>query len=820
MSVVLAGESSGIVLLTEPFSGGGGGVSSVTGSGNIASSGGATPNITFTGTLPVANGGTGVTASSGASSVVLRDANGNITTNATFNGFTNVAASGTTITLTAASTPVYNVTGSGGQVIQLPNATTLPSGTIFSFNNNQSSGAITVNNASATLVVSVPSGGYVTVVLLSNATSAGSWDRHDQTPSNTSWSTNTLDYPGSITSATWNGTAVAVNRGGTGQTTTTAAINALLPTQATNSGKYLTTDGTNTSWATVSGGGSPGGSTTQVQFNNAGAFGGSANFTWDGTNAQLGATGALRFADTDSSNYVAFKAPSVIGSNVNWTLPATDGTAGQVLSTNGSGVLSWVTVTITPTSPTNNTLPVVSGTPTVGQTLSSTSGTWNGYPAPTFAYQWVRGAATNISGATSSSYTLVDADYNNTVKCTVTATNSAGSASATSAATATVAGSVPGAPTIGTATAGNTQASVAFTAPASTGGPAITSYTATSSPGGFTASGASSPLTVTGLTNGTSYTFTVTATNSIGTGPASTASNAVVPNNAPTVEYLIVAGGGGGGTGNSGGGGGNTSGGGGGGAGGLLSGSVTVAFGTPYTITVGSFGSGATTSGAGSVGGNGANSSFTAVGTSAVGGGGGGGTSGAVYAAGNGGSGGGASNYNNTFTSGGTQTVGQGNAGGSILAGTNSPNFPSAGGGGSGGAGGSTNNGTNGGNGGSATASSITGTSVFYAGGGGGSTYASGTPGNGGNSVGGNGGIGGSSNGGAGTANSGSGGGGSCNNASIQNNGGNGGSGVVIIAYPDTFPAPTAISGLTYNQPTRSGYRVYRFTAGTGTITW
>jgi hypothetical protein len=50
--------------------------------------------------------------------------------------------------------------------------------------------------------------------------------------------------------------------------------------------------------------------------------------------------------------------------------------------------------------------------------------------------------------------------------------------------------------------------------------------------------------------------------------------------------------------------------------------------------------------------------------------------------------------------------------------------------------------------------------------------------------------------------------------------GGIGGSGVVIIAYPDTFPALTSISaGLTYNQPTRAGYRVYRFTAGTGTVT-
>jgi hypothetical protein len=159
-------------------------------------------------------------------------------------------------------------------------------------------------------------------------------------------------------SHTLSGTIDVVN-GGTGQTTTTAAINALLPTQATNSGKYLTTDGTNTSWATVSGGGSPGGAPTQVQFNNAGAFGGSANFTWDGTNAQLGATGALRFADSDSSNYVALKSPATVSSNVTWTLPATDGTIGQVLSTNGSGILSWVSTS--PSAPTSVEYLVIAG---------------------------------------------------------------------------------------------------------------------------------------------------------------------------------------------------------------------------------------------------------------------------------------------------------------------------------------------------------------------------------------------------------------------------------------------------------------------------
>ena len=63
--------------------------------------------------------------------------------------------------------------------------------------------------------------------------------------------------------------------------------------------------------------------------------------------AQLQAQGDLRFADSDSSNWVAFQAPATIASNITWTLPATDGSSGQLFSTNGSGTISWATAGVT-----------------------------------------------------------------------------------------------------------------------------------------------------------------------------------------------------------------------------------------------------------------------------------------------------------------------------------------------------------------------------------------------------------------------------------------------------------------------------------------
>jgi predicted RNA-binding protein with TRAM domain len=133
---------------------------------------------------------------------------------------------------------------------------------------------------------------------------------------------------------------------------------------------------------------------------------------------------------------------------------------------------------------------------------------------------------------------------------TVKAVNAIGSSAASNEAWAIPAATVPGAPTHVVATAGDVSATVTWSAPSDPGGSNITSYTVTAadstlaSRGGQTCIWTTGALTctVTGLTNGDSYTFTVTATNSLGTSAASPASNAVVPVvTAPSAPTNIVA---------------------------------------------------------------------------------------------------------------------------------------------------------------------------------------------------------------------------------------------------------------------------------------
>jgi Putative Ig domain len=325
------------------------------------------------------------------------------------------------------------------------------------------------------------------------------------------------------------------------------------------------------------------------------------------------------------------------------------------------------------------------------------------------------------------------------------------------------------------------------------------------------------------VSSNTTYSFNISATD--GSNTTSRAFSITVNNAVFTIEALVVGGGGGGG-GRSGGG---------GGAGGLVYHSgKSFESGNTALVTVGTGGAGGGGGGAPgsnyeSAGSDGTNSVFSDI--VALGGGGGyfgdtgaGKTGGSGGGGGYGGGGGSATQGN---SGGGT---GYGNAGGgSGLTGTYS--YKQGGGGGAGGAGVSGNVSTGKcGDGGAGLQYSITGTAQFYAGGGGGGghdPYNSSLPnsgrGLGGSGVGGNGGPVSGSDGQPtqGVDGTGSGGGGTWSNGGSSYDGGKGGNGVVIIAYPDSKPAISNIPGtLTYDQPTRAGYRVYRFTAGTGTITF
>lgn len=198
----------------------------------------------------------------------------------------------------------------------------------------------------------------------------------------------------------------------------------------------------------------------------------------------------------------------------------------KVTATNANGSTPATSNALTIVAlPANTTAPVISGSLTVGSTLSCTTGTWSNSPT-SYAYQWMRGAS-NISGATSATYVTVTADGGTSLTCVVTATNAAGSASATSNAL-----SIAAAPTLpvntvapvasGTATVGST---LSCTAGTWTGSPTPT-YAYQWLRNGTNISGATSSTYVTVTADGgTSVSCTVTATNTAG--GASATSNAI-----------------------------------------------------------------------------------------------------------------------------------------------------------------------------------------------------------------------------------------------------------------------------------------------------
>jgi RHS repeat-associated protein len=150
------------------------------------------------------------------------------------------------------------------------------------------------------------------------------------------------------------------------------------------------------------------------------------------------------------------------------------------------------------------------------------------------------GRTATTSGATS---VIVTGLTNGTAYTfTVRATTAAGSGPNSAPSAAVTPAGPPGAPTSVTGTPGDKHVDVSWTAPADNGGSAVTGYTVTASPGGATASttGATT-ATISGLTNGTAYTFTVTATTAAGTGPASAASAGITPVGPPSAPLNVSA---------------------------------------------------------------------------------------------------------------------------------------------------------------------------------------------------------------------------------------------------------------------------------------
>ena len=219
----------------------------------------------------------------------------------------------------------------------------------------------------------------------------------------------------------------------------------------------------------------------------------------------------------------------------NGTTNLAAGFATTMGSANSTLIAQWkIAIPVTPT------ISSVSGSDG-GATITVAAGSGGGAPASyTVTSSPTGGSCTIIVSATSCSVSPLTNGTAYTFS--VTATNSTGTSAAATSAAITPAGK-PDAPTGVTATVGNGSATVSFVAPASTGGPAISSYTVTASPNGATCT-VNAPATscvVPGLSNGTAYTFAVVANNGIATSDASTSSLAVTPATVPGAPTSVTA---------------------------------------------------------------------------------------------------------------------------------------------------------------------------------------------------------------------------------------------------------------------------------------
>lgn len=204
----------------------------------------------------------------------------------------------------------------------------------------------------------------------------------------------------------------------------------------------------------------------------------------------------------------------------------------------GAGSTSTTTTITAPGAPTIGAATAGNGSVTITFNAPASNG---GAAITAYTATCASGAQTFTATGAASPLIVTGLASGTIYSCTVAAANSAGTGAASAAVNVTLAASVtvPGAPTISSISGGNASAVIAFNAPASNGGAAISGYVAScnAASGAITANGTASPITVSGLSNGVTYACTVAAINSAGTGAAS-ASSSVTPT-APTTSASV-----------------------------------------------------------------------------------------------------------------------------------------------------------------------------------------------------------------------------------------------------------------------------------------
>lgn len=329
-----------------------GGTTGLTVSGSPITSSG---TITIGGTLAITNGGTGATSRANAINSLLPSQSGQAGKVLYTDGADAswVAVGGGTVSSVAVTTALSGITITGSPITAA--GTIAITGTLGI--GSGGTGQTTANagfNALAPLQTS-NSGKFLTT----NGT-------------DTSWATAITSVSGGSTGIVFTGSptltmsgALAVANGGTGATNASTAINNLLPGQSGNSGKVLSTDGTNVSWITQSGGGT--GTVTSVAFN-PGTTGLSVTGSPITTSGTINLSGTLSVANGGTG------ATTTTGA-INNLLPSQSGNAGKFLATNGANV-AWAPVVTDITFGTTGLTPSTStaGVISVGGTLAITSG--------------------------------------------------------------------------------------------------------------------------------------------------------------------------------------------------------------------------------------------------------------------------------------------------------------------------------------------------------------------------------------------------------------------------------------------------------------